>query len=113
MKEMNSQHITLLPFTFDSFGSMGPIATVFFFHKNLTYKHHPQILQKKYKKEGLIAYYKSIKESKLLQLFNASNKIWKSHLATGFILIFHFDYRNYSTTLHHSGIANNYQLFGQ
>ena len=58
MKEMNSQHITLLPFTFDSFGSMGPIATAFFLHKTITYRYHPQTIQQKYKKEGLIAYNK-------------------------------------------------------
>ena len=30
INELNNQKITLLPFTFDTFGSMGPIAATYF-----------------------------------------------------------------------------------
>ena len=46
MKEINDQNITLLPFTIDDFGSLGPIANNFLYSNNKTPSIPKKILKK-------------------------------------------------------------------
>ena len=74
MKEMNNQNITLLSFTFDDHGAMGPLANKYFNDIKIT----PTITNKKelnsFTKEGLIAYNRGRSNNKYTSLFKRANK---------------------------------------
>ena len=74
IREMNTQNITLLPFTFDNFGAMGPLAQSFFNDVKKT----PRITNSKtldtFTTEGLKAYTRGSENKKLTSLFKKSNK---------------------------------------
>jgi len=77
--ELNEQNVTLLPLTFDEFGSMGPLATSYFFDN----KKMPSITDKtilsKFPESALKAYKRgrSHFQTKMNTLFKAANKGWK------------------------------------
>ena len=77
--ELNTQNITLLPFTFDDYGSMGPIVTSYFFEDNK----FPTITDKKklskFPNSVLKTYNKGrdYLKTKKHSLFKSANKGWK------------------------------------
>jgi len=77
INELNNQNITLLPFTFDTFGSMGPIAESYFIND----ENVPEISEKsklsRLSKPALFAYQKARQNTKMKALFKTSNKGWK------------------------------------
>ena len=77
INELNNQNITLLPFTFDNFGSMGPTAESYFINE----ENVPEITEKskmsRLSKPAIIAYQKARQNTKMKALFKTSNKGWK------------------------------------
>ena len=98
MKEINNQNITLLPFTFDDHGAMGPLANKYFNNTKTT----PTITNKKelnsFTKEGLIAYNRGRSNNKFISLFKRANKGWKNIKKTGLELPI-------SLSTHQSGVG--------
>ena len=76
IKELNSQNITLLPFTVDDFGSMGPLMKRYFEEVKTT----PTLTQNnklsKFTREGYIAYSNGRLCTKFSSLLKRSNKGW-------------------------------------
>ena len=71
---MNTQNITLLPFTFDDHGVMGPLAQKYFNDiKNTPKITNPKILDT-FTKEGIHAYTRGRENHHLTSLFRKSNK---------------------------------------
>ena len=77
--ELNEQNITLLPFTFDDFGSMGPLATSYFFDNKNTPSITDKKILSKFPAPALKAYKKGCShlQTKMNTLFKAANKGWK------------------------------------
>ena len=77
INKLNQQNITLLPFTFDVYGSMGPVATSYFY-KDI---YVPTITDKKILNKlplpALKAYLKGGQNKKMISLFDSANKGWR------------------------------------
>ena len=77
IKELNEQNITLLAFTFDDYGSTGPLVDNYFNEiKSLKSINNPENI-KSFTNAGIHAYKKGPQCKKLTSLFKQSNKGWK------------------------------------
>ena len=77
IQELNEQNITLFPFTFDKYGSMGPLATSYFLNSdNVPSITDPKILSK-LPKPALINYQKARRNTRMRSLFKSANIGWK------------------------------------
>ena len=77
IRELNNQNITLLAHTYDKFGSMGPLAEHYFFHKKNLETITNQRKLNSFTKPGLEAYQKGRKAFKMTNLLQKANKGWK------------------------------------
>ena len=77
IQELNKQNITLLAFTIDKYGSLGPLATAYFLDgDNVSTITDPTTLSK-FTKPALFSYQKALKNIKMRALFKLSNIGWK------------------------------------
>ena len=77
IKELNQQNITLLPFTFDAYGSMGPLAMSYFYKDIYVPTITDEKIRKKLPTPKLKAYLRGRQNNKMISLFDYANKGWR------------------------------------
>jgi len=77
VNEINQQNITLLPFTFDAYGSMGPVASSYFYKDIYVPTITDQKILRKLPLPALKAYLKGKQNRKMTSLFDSANKGWR------------------------------------